>query len=281
MKSKDRKLIRYNSIQVWRGHSMGVIIKYSRFFNVTIREDGSDNTLEGFTFFPTRKSRHKLSNYNLVFRPRPSGFEVFYSETPLIPISDKIRFSFGFSIADTGLFEKYGLTRQDESDTTVYQPGLYFDNLNPDGSIITDSPASIVASGTGPDETVAAADTYKIYRQTFKVYDAAAGTPPSSYELSHEYATSLVQTNPVAPGAGDYLITTINSIDLEEDYISDPGPYLLEADTDPPPDRKVYLSEELGRKGAHGVIDIYWENSQDTISDPDKGQEYNITFKPK
>lgn len=261
---------------------MGFVIKYNRFFSVTLGEEGAGDIMEGFTFFPTRECQRMMDNHNLVFRSRSAGFEVFYSETPLIPITESVRFSFGFRIPDAGLFEKYGLVREDETDTTVYQPGLYFDNLNPDGSIISGSPASIVASGTDPGETVSSADTYRIYRQTFKVYDEAGGTPPSSYELSHQYNTSLTQTNPVDPDpAAGSLVTTINSIDLNGDYISESGPYLLEADVQPPPNRKVYLSEELGQKGAHGVVDIYWENPQDTVPDPEKGQEYNIIFKPK
>lgn len=261
---------------------MGFVIKYNRFFSVTLGEEGAGNIMEGFTFFPTQECRRLMDNYNLVFRSRSAGFELFYSENPLIPISESVRFSFGFSIPDAALFEKYGLVREDETDTTVYQPGLYFDNLNPDGSIISGSPASIVASGKDPGDTVSSTDTYRIHRQTFKVYDDAGGTAPSSYELSHQYNTSLTQTNPVVSDpAGGHLVTTINSIDLEGDYISETGPYLLEADVQPPPDRKVYLSEELGRKGAQGVVDIYWDTSQDTVSDPEKGQEYTIIFKPK
>jgi hypothetical protein len=77
------------------------------------------------------------------------------------------------------------------------------------------------------------------------------------------------------------VITTINSVDLEEEYIDRPGPFLLEPDSGDPPSRNVYLNEELGRKAAKGVIDIYWETAQNSISDPETGLQYHVTFKPK
>lgn len=262
---------------------MGFIIKYNRFFSVTFGEENSDEPVEGFRVFPTHDCRQKLHNFNLVFKPRSFGFEVFYSETPLIPITERVRFTFGFEFPDAGIFQKYGLTKENESDTTIYQPGLFFDNLQSDGTILTASPASLVASGAGEDQRVTAADTYRIYRQTFKVFDSTAGTVPVSYQLSHKYESTLQQTIPVISGSGlDIIITTINSVDLEEDYIDESGPYLLEADTDPtPPHRNVYLNNELGQNSARGVIDIFWETAQNSVADPETGQQYQITFKPK
>ncbi|NBC03001.1 MAG: hypothetical protein GVY20_04765 [Bacteroidetes bacterium] len=262
---------------------MGFIIKYNRFFSVSFDEEGSDDPIEGFRVFPTYDCRRKLQNFNLLFKPRPFGFEVFYSESPLIAISERVRFTFGFDIPDAGIFKKYGLVKEDETDTTIYQPGLFFDNLQTDGSIITASPASIVALGSGIDQRVSAADTYRVYSQTFKVYDSTAKTVPASYQLSHLYDSTLQQTVPVNSAEGtDTIITTINSVDLEENYIGEPGPYLLVADTDPtPPHKNVYLSNELGQKSAQGVIDIYWETAQNNVADPETGQKYQITFKPK
>ena len=261
---------------------MGFIIKYNRFFSVTFGVEGSNEPLQGYRVFPDSDCRQVLDNYNLAFRSRTTGFEVFYSESPLIPIKDRVRFTFGFHIPDAGIFKKYGLAKEDDSDATVYQPGLFFDNLQADGSVITSTPASITASGSGMDERVTAADTFRIYRQTFKVYDSSDTPLPAHYELSHLYDSTLQQTVPVtaAPGA-DTVITTINSVDLEEDYIGQPGPYLLESNTGSPPPKNVYLSEELGRKAAKGVIDIYWETAQNTIADPDTGLQYHVTFKPK
>lgn len=262
---------------------MGFFIKYNRFFSVTFAEEGAGDSLEGFRVYPTNDCLQKLQNFNLVFKPRPYGFEVFYSASPLIPINERVRFTFGFQIPGGSIFKKYGLVKENDSDATVYQPGLFFDNLQTDGSIITSSPSSIVTSGSGTGERVTAADTYKVYRQTFKVYDSTMGTVPASYQLSHLYDSSLQQTVPVMSGGGsETIITTINSVDLKEDYISEPGPYLLEADTDPtPPHKNVYLNSELGQKSAQGAIDIYWETAQNTIADPATGVQYQVTFKPK
>jgi len=184
-------------------------------------------------------------------------------------------------ISEPGFFERYGLTKADESDTAVYQPGLYFDNLAADGSILTTSPASLAATGPAPAETVTSADTYRIFPHTFSVYDAADALP-SMYELTNQLHPSITQAVPVAAGTGtDYLVTTINSHDMGEDYLSEAGPYLLQADTNPPPDRNLYLDNELGQNSTQGVIDIYWETNQTSIADPEAGQQYHITFKPK
>ncbi len=262
--------------------ALGFIIKYNPFFSVTVYEKDSNNPFESFSFFPTIECRRLLNNFNLVFRPRSSGFEVFYGETPLIPITEKNRFSFGLTFSDFGLFEKYGLTKTGESDTAVYQPGFYFDNLKSNGSIVTANPASMVAAGTASNKTVSAEDTYRLRRQTFHVYDAAGDSAPSGYELSHMFNPSLTQTIPVKPNPGmAYLATTINSIDMEEDYLGQPGPYLLKANKQPPPVRNLYLSDELGRGEAQGAIDIYWGKPQNNVSNPGQGQRYTITFKPK
>lgn len=262
---------------------MGFIIKYNRFFSVSFEEEGSNEPIDGFRVFPTYDCRQKLQNFNLVFKPRSFGFEVFYSESPMISINERVRFTFGFDIPDAGIFKKYGLLKEDETDTTVYQPGLFFDNLQTNDTILTASPASIVASGSGLDQRVTAADTYRVYRQTFKVYDSSAETVSTSYQLSHLYDSTLQQSVPVNSGNGsETIITTINSVDLEEEYLGESGPYLLEADTDPtPPRRNVYLNNELGQKSAQGVIDIYWETAQNNVADPESGQQYQITFKPK
>lgn len=261
---------------------MGFLIKYNRFFSVTFLEEGNDNPLENFSFFATTDTLQTLQNHKLIFRPRAYGFDVFYSEIPMVPISEKIHFTFGFTTTDTGLFERYGLVKSGDSDTRVFEPGLYFSNLNNSGSIITQNPASITASGAGSGHRVTAADTSRFYRQTFKIIEKNTASVPDEYTLKHKYINSLQQTNPVEkPESAETIITTINSVDLEDDYISTPGPYLLEYGTNPTISRNLYLNSELGQKPVLGVIDIYWETPQNTISNAETGQLYNITFKPK
>ncbi|CAN5447924.1 hypothetical protein BH23BAC3_BH23BAC3_07820 [soil metagenome] len=259
---------------------MGFLIKYNRFFNVTFAEAGSEGALQGFRFFADDETKRKLLDFKLVFRPHSSGFQVYFSESPLIPITEKTRFTFGFSFSNSGIYEKYGLTKSGEEDTTVFEPGLYFDNLNSDGDVITSGIASIVAAGIGLNESVTAADTCHIYRQTFKVFNSAADTVPANYTLKHRFDSSLQQTIPVENTADvDTIITTINSVDLDDDFISQPGPYLLESAA-PSNSRKIYLNDELGQKRARGVIDIYWDKAQNSVADAKTGQQYKITFKP-
>lgn len=256
---------------------MGFLIKYSRFFSVQMKNDATGQLLQGFRFFPTDECRRQLRNYNLVFRPRAYGFDVYYSEVPLVPISKRTQFTVGFTIADPAFLKTYGLTKTNPSDTTHYQPGLYFDNLDSGGSIITGS----TPQGLSEAATANAADTYRIYGQTFKRFDPNNSDVPSSYELTHKYQPALTQTVPVSAGPdADYVTTTINSIDMGVDYLAEPGPYLLEAAGPSPFDRKVYLDNELSRSGARGVVNIYWETSQQSVPNPDTGQLYQIIFKP-
>lgn len=261
---------------------MGFIIAYNRFFKVTFSEGNSESTLDGFRFFATKESQRLFNDYKLVFRPETNGFEVYYCSSPLIPISKKICFTFGFLIPRGRFFEKYGLVNSGEDDTEIYQPGLCFNNLKEDGAIIKTSPSSIVAGGSGLNERVSAADTCRIHRQTFKVFDSTKETVPENYILKHKYDSSIQQSIPVNQDAEiETIITTINPVDAGENYIDRPGPYLLESGTEPPVTQSVYLNNELGQRSVRGVIDIYWDASQNSVADPQKGQEYKITFKPK
>lgn len=261
---------------------MGFIIAYNRFFKVTFSEESGLSTLKEFRFFVTKKTQRLFNNYKLVFRPESHGFEVYYRSSPLIPISEKICFTFGFSISAGRFFENYGLVNSGEGNTEVCQPGLCFNNLKEDGAIIKTSPSSIVADGSGLNERVSAADTCKIHRQTFKVFNSAKETVPDNYKLKHKYDSSIQQTVPVVRNAGiETITTTINPVEAGENYIDRPGPYLLESGTEPPVTQSVYLNNELGQKSVRGVIDIYWDASQNSVADPQKGQEYKITFKPK
>jgi len=239
--------------------------------------------VDGIRFFPIDTCHKMLADYKLVFRNRVAGFDLYFSETPLVPINSKVRLSFGLTIADPTLFKRYGLVKKDDSDPKVYEPGLYFDNLKADGSIISSSPASLVSAGTGLDQFTTASDTYKIYPLTFHTIVESDITIPSQFELDHKFNSSLKRTYPVIANPGmDYIVTTINSPSEGNDYISTPGAFSLKADTDPPPTRNVYLSSNVGGpQNIQGVVDLYWDASQNTVSDQKKGQEYHIIFKLK
>lgn len=257
---------------------MSMVIKYAPFFSVTMISEINGTPISGFSFFPLMKCRHELQNFNMVFRPRPSGFDVYYCTTPLISIDSLKRFSFGFRIHDTGFLNRYGLTSEGPADPEKYQPNLYFDNLASDGSVITTSPSSLVTGGLN---FATVDDTYQFYPQTFTVKDEPGDTAPTEYTLTDLYNPATVQTVPAVQGSpDDFRYTIINSVDLKEEYLGDVGPYMLSADTEPDMQR-VYLDNELSRSRAHGVINIFWETAQNTISDPTLGLQYTITFKPK
>lgn len=259
---------------------MGFIIQYKRFFSVTMMEDGLDKPIGNFSFFAVSETVRTLRSYNLLFRPSDSGFEVYYCTTPLLPITDKVRFTFGFRYSDSSLYEKYGLSKTDSSDPVIYEPALCFDNLTSGGSIITEQGASLAASGSDPEEHVAAEDTGRIYSQTFTLVQTANHTVPENYILKPRYQPSPVQTIPVnAAEDAQTVQTIINSADWENNYMSEPGPYTLKSSS-PESTRNIYLHNELARKSALGVVDIYWETTQNSVAE-DTGQQYQITFKPK
>lgn len=259
---------------------MGFIIQYKRFISVSFSGEDSADPIGNFEFFTTSETERVLRNYNLVFRPHSSGFFLYYSASPFIAISRRVSFTFGFTFSDVGLFKAYGLTHNGGEDATALEPCLFFDNLTQDGSIITSENGSLVASGAGLNGRVSSADTRQIYQQTFNITHSADEGTPENYILRHQYDSSIEQTVPAREAeAGQSITTTINSVDMGDNYISKPGPYLLQTES-PASTRNIYLNNELGRRPARGVIDIHWETAQDTVAD-ETGQQYNITFKPK
>ncbi len=241
-------------------------------------EEGSEKPLQIFRFFATSATSRKLANYNLVFRPHPGGFRIFYSETPIIPVSERIRLTFGISVNSGELNNKFDLSNSDGEETAELEPGLCFDNLAADGSVITNTPASIAAESDGTNEFVTAADTRRLYGKTFRILHKPGQELPAGYILKHQYNPALELTVPVEPADTGTVITTINPIN-SDDYLKESGPYLLEK-TDSEEIRRLYLHNELWQKSASGVIDLYWETSQNTV-DAETGQIYHITFKPK
>lgn len=259
---------------------MGFIIQYNRFFSVTMIDEGLDKPIGEFSFFAVSETLRTFRDHNLLFRPTNSGFEVYYCSNPLIPISEKIRFTFGFRYSNNSLYEKFGLTQADSSDPLVYEPALCFDNITPGGSIITEQGASLASSGSDPDEHVAVEDTGRIYSQTFTLIQAANEAVPENYILKHRYRPLPEQTVPVNVAEGAQTVQTIiNSADMGDDYIREPGPYTLKTNS-PESTRNIYLHNELAGQSARGVVDIYWETTQNSVAE-DTGQQYYITFKPK
>src|SRR6056297_1224058 len=205
---------------------MGFIIQYNRFFSVTMVEDGLDNPINDFRFFAVSDTLRTLRNHNMLFRPSNSGFEVYYCSTPLIPITGLVRFTIGFRYSNSSLYEKYGLTSSDSSDPLLYEPALCFDNLTADESIITEQGASLAASGSDHGEHVSAEDTGHIYSQTFTLVERADETVPENYILKPRYKSGPEQTIPVNNAEGANTVQTIiNSVDLDDDYINETGPY--------------------------------------------------------
>lgn len=245
-----------------------------------MRDEGLEQPIDGFTFFTTSETWRLLRNHNLVFRPTSSGFTIYYCSSDLIPIKDKVRFTFGFRYSNNSLYKNYGITKPEESDPFVYGPSLIFDNLSTDGSIINEQGASLAAAGSEPDKSVGAEDTGYIFNQTFTLIQSAAGDVPAQYVLKPRYNPLPEQTIPVnTSGNAQSVQTLINSVDMGSDYLGETGLCTLTSDS-PSSSRNIYLHDELKGRSARGVVDIYWNTAQNSVAE-DTGQQYYITFKPK
>jgi hypothetical protein len=92
---------------------MGFVLDYQPFFKVSAVEEGSGSPLAGFSFAPTSRCARLLSDHQLIFRARETGFAVYFATNPRAadPLMGKItRFSqFGFAVRlkDSTFFTRY------------------------------------------------------------------------------------------------------------------------------------------------------------------------------
>ncbi len=249
---------------------MGFVLDYQKFFTATVVEEGSGKPLAGFSFTPTRRCARLLSDHQLVFRPRETGFAVFYAANPqatdplLGSISSLTKFSFAVQLKDSSFFTRYS-----PDPTTLPAPHFYLDNLLASGAV---QPAGQQSLAVGA--FVDAADAARIYPQVFFAKtDLSQGPVPSKY-LIKEIFDPAVTVEEVAINSSSGAPLASTRIDLSA---HPGGPYLLDSDAAGSTPQTIYLDNDLTSQGVLGVVDISWESRQDSV--PAGGLNYQLTFK--
>lgn len=256
---------------------MSFTLSYNHFFTVRVLDADSGLPIEGIAFIPSEQCAINLNKHRLTFKIRTGGFDVFYQQNPealvplLAPINQRTKFSFGFVISDPNFFTKY----EPDLDNP---PQLYLDNLDSTGTILAASNAVL-----SENAEVELADTAKIYATTFSITTDLTQAPvPTLYDINekHNPANTLQSVAIDNPLGLDQVVTKLNdTVAQAASFISAAGPYLLESDSGQPATRTIYLDDQLVRENITGIVDIYWENSQDTV--PPGGNNYEIRFKLK
>lgn len=254
---------------------MSFTISYIKFFKVRAVESVGMEPVEEVSFIPSKECLQNLNKHRLVFKPKTGGFDILYQTNPyaadpvIAPISKRIRFSFGMIISDANFFKKY------EPDFDG-PPQLYFDNLDSTGNILAG--ATEVLSEAAE---VQANDSVKIFPLTFVVNtDLTIAPTPNSYLIKDKFnpATTLQTVNIDNPLGLNNVSTKLNDLEKQAaSYIDETGPYLLESDSGQPPQRTIYLDDQLVKQNLSGIADIYWDSSQSNAVP--NGNEYQIRFK--
>ena len=249
---------------------MGFVLDYQPFFKVSAVEEGSGNPLAGFSFAPTSRCVRLLSDHQLIFRARETGFAVYFATNPRAadPLMGKItRFSqFGFTLRlnDSGFFTRYA------PDPAVMPAAqFYFDNLLDSGAI-QPAPQQHLSAGAFVD----VADAARIYPHVFFAKsDLSGGSVPTKHLVKEKFDPSVTGREvTIDTSSGGSLAST--RIDLSD---QPDGPYLLDNDASGSTPQTVYLANALAAQGSLGIVDIFWETPQDTV--PLGGLNYTMTFK--
>jgi hypothetical protein len=243
---------------------MSLSRQYRPLFTVAAEDDLSNARLTAISFAATRACSARLADHQMVFRPRPGGFQVFFQTNPeaadplMGRITARTRFSFAMTLSQRDLFARY---QPDLNLNTGAQ--LYLDNLTPGGNIQAKNTLSV---GT----TVQQADAARVCPPMFAL-PVDLADPPAILRIRPMFPPGSPPREiavDVPPGTGRAL-TRVDLSDLPV------GPYALTAD-DEPEASTIYVDDELAARGALGVVDLYLEAAQDTV--PDGGLAYFIRF---
>lgn len=235
---------------------MSFVSQFHPFLGVRVEEDPSAQILSGFRLVPTEDCRKVLNNRAIVFRPRESGFQLFYETNPLAadpllgPITSREQFSFALTSDRADLFELY------EPDLTAATgPQLYLDNLTPSGNIQTKTTLTV-------STVVATGDAVRIAPPVFEsTVDVSGGSPPTQLTVKEKFPpNSVVLQAAIPPSAGGRSAV---KVDLSDES---PGLFTLETNAAGSPVTTVYVADELAGTGVLGVVDLFWESRQDTVA---------------
>ncbi|HWR83760.1 MAG TPA: hypothetical protein VN285_10680 [Candidatus Deferrimicrobium sp.] len=253
---------------------MSFALSYHRLFNVSVRKGDSDTSLTGMRFVPAPRTQELFRNYQIVFRDRGIGFNVYYRTNPraadpvLGRINSRVRFSFFMFTAETDFFDRY------EPDLTPESgPQLYLDNLSAAGSILPEGAEELSLS---VGDTVQLADAMKVYPSVFEVSaDMSGGSPPTEFKIIDKFDSStLPLTAPISvAGGGSQGVAKVDASDRP------PGPYTLDTDATASVPRVIYIDNDAAAARVLGVLDIHWEKPQDAA--PVNGAPFVMRFRKR
>ena len=245
---------------------MSLVRQYRPLFTVAVEDDASHARLTAISFAATQACRARLADHQMVFRPRPAGFQVFFQTNPeaadplMGRIGTRTRFTFAMTLSQRDLLARY---LPDLDPHTGAQ--LYLDNLTPSGNIQTKDTLSV---GT----TVQQGDAARICPPVFAV-PVDLADPPSVLRIRPKFepASPPREITVDAPSDSGRALTRVDLSDLP------PGPYALTDDDDADSARTIYIDGELAGRSVFGVVDLHRQTAQDD-NVPDGGLAYFIRF---
>ena len=257
---------------------MGFKLTYHRFFSVSVREHTTDKEIRSLEFTPTPECIDFLKMHHLVFRKSRNGFDVYYRSNPdaatpiTSPIEVKTRFSFSVKIKDSGFYDLY-------KPDVLKIPQFYLDNLTASGNISNTMAGNLTSSTSFDNQDLAIIKQQSFTQRT----DMTGGDPPTEWRIKKKSnPQDILKTIPIEnPDGLDFIQVRMNDPLLTpNEYISESGVYSLETDKPSFEETTLYLSNTIGGLSTNGVLDIYWDNSQDNAPDT-TGKQYQIIFKLK
>lgn len=246
---------------------MGFVVSFAPFCTVRCEEHGSGRPVTAFELAPTAECRRRLADHEMVFRPRRSGFELFYKTNPanaqplLGAIAGPTRFSFALQLREPDFFERY------HPDLTAETgPNLYLDNLAPPGG-------TIEAGGTlSAAASVEVADAARIGARVYVEQVDRSAPAPTSLAVKNRFDGTAITTVAV-PTEGSRVAVAIDLTARPE--------HVFELAEEPggSPSKTIYTDDDLAGAGAAGVVDIHWDQPQTAV--PASGLAFTIPFRKR
>lgn len=252
---------------------MSFVLQYKRLFSLVVIDESNDALLTEFSLIPAGRTQETLHRYQLVFRPRPAGGDVYYRLNPyaadplLGRITSRQRFTFLLLIRGDSFSSRF---LPDLNQDTGSQ--FYLDNLKGDGTIHDFARQGLSRTG----QYVETLDAMRLVPPLFAATaDMTGGSPPTEFIIRDKIfpAGNLVDVKIENPIGADQVTTTIDLSNLS------PGPYTLETDAPGTKQKNIYMDPNLSRHNPVAVIDIHWETAQDSA--PAGGQPYQIQLRQR
>jgi len=249
---------------------MSFMIDYQPLFFVGIEEQNSGKVLPDMSFQPTATCRQLLADRHMVFKSRENGGQIFYqrnllAQDPILGrISKRINFCFTLSLKRRNFLDLY---KPDLSGETGQH--LYFDNLTGSGNIQTDG--SLTTGGAAQSS-----DAIRIQPSVFiERVDVSGDSPPTVLRIKRKLGSpSPVPDVPIESSATTRQVLT--KIDLTS-FPS--GVYTVTTNQSEAKTRRFYIDDEIAKQRVVGIVDIFWEDSQETA--PAEGVPYVLRFEKR